>query len=292
MPYQKSIIFFYSCCIYLTYRSPFSDNMEQKSIIVHLVNGTMDGPVSAELMLHGMKAIKIPRSEFSEGIISKMFDTKTGVYILFCDNNEVYIGEAMDIPRRLNQHQNKDWSVAIAFIGRDLNKTYIQYLEDRLFEICKSSGYGCLTQKTYKEHALKEYEKASMESFLENIKLLSEILEYPITQREKASDAACLYCTGNGADASGFVKDGEFIVLKGSKVSDRLSTSIPGGYKNLREYLESSGIIVQGVFECDYSFSSPSAASSVIIGRSSNGRTEWKTKAGTPLKDLSPDESL
>ncbi len=40
-----------------------------------------------------------------------------------------------------------------------------------------------------------------------------------------------------------------------------------------------------GVYQ-DYSFNSPSAAAAVILGRSANGRTEWKDVQGKTLKQI------
>jgi hypothetical protein len=40
------------------------------------------------------------------------------------------------------------------------------------------------------------------------------------------------------------------------------------------------------VFTQDYVFSSPSAASDMVLGRSSNGRVEWKDAQGRALKVL------
>ncbi|NBX51527.1 DUF4357 domain-containing protein, partial [bacterium] len=36
---------------------------------------------------------------------------------------------------------------------------------------------------------------------------------------------------------------------------------------------------------CGYDFSSPSAAAAIVLARSANGWTEWKTKEGSTLKD-------
>ena len=70
--------------------------------------------------------------------------------------------------------------------------------------------------------------------------------------------------------------DGEFFVLKGSQVK-RVSSST-FNYTKLRNYLIENEIIDSKdfTFNQDYLFSSPSAASGVIQGRSSNGRKEWK----------------
>ena len=39
-------------------------------------------------------------------------------------------------------------------------------------------------------------------------------------------------------------------------------------------------------FTQDYSFSSPSTAAAVAMGRSANGRIEWKDKSGKALKAI------
>ena len=39
-------------------------------------------------------------------------------------------------------------------------------------------------------------------------------------------------------------------------------------------------------FAEDYIFSSPSAAASIVMGRTANGFTEWKQKDGKTLKDF------
>jgi hypothetical protein len=44
-------------------------------------------------------------------------------------------------------------------------------------------------------------------------------------------------------------------------------------------------------FAQDYVFPSPSTAAGVILGRSSNGRTEWKTKDGKTLKQIQEAEA-
>ncbi len=58
----------------------------------------------------------------------------------------------------------------------------------------------------------------------------------------------------------------------------------------LRAELLKNGVLVQDGnnfrFTQDYTFSSPSYASSVVLARSSNGRTDWKDANGKTLKQL------
>ena len=44
-------------------------------------------------------------------------------------------------------------------------------------------------------------------------------------------------------------------------------------------------------FTQDYTFSSPSLAAQVVLGRSANGRTEWKDPTGKTLKALQEAEA-
>lgn len=97
-------------------------------------------------------------------------------------------------------------------------------------------------------------------------------------------------CRGSSSDAHGFTGPGKpFVVRRGSVVSPgtmpSLKTRTPG-YCRLRNRLEEDGTIVNGVFTCDYGFASPSAASSVVTGRPSNGRIDWIAADGRSLKEV------
>ena len=80
---------------------------------------------------------------------------------------------------------------------------------------------------------------------------------------------------GRGSSAVGLAQDDDkFLVLKGSRVSSGTTDGFQS-YCELRKSLEEQGIIKDGCFTEDYTFSSISAASSVILGRNSNGKKEW-----------------
>ncbi|MBQ3694342.1 MAG: DUF4357 domain-containing protein, partial [Synergistaceae bacterium] len=67
-------------------------------------------------------------------------------------------------------------------------------------------------------------------------------------------------------------------------------SSMSGGhaktYYNLRVRLENENIISNGIFQHDFEFSAPSAASCVVLGRASNGNMDWKTEDGVKLRDI------
>ena len=144
-----------------------------KSIELFLVNGSADSLITAELSNWNGKAIKIPRIEVAS--CNRDDITQAGVYFLFCKEDDgsdsVYIGEAENVKERLVQHlrdhqaekEKYYWTTAVIFIGRDLNKALIRYLENRFVEIARAcKRYTVLTKNTYKNTVMKESQIAVM----------------------------------------------------------------------------------------------------------------------------------
>lgn len=277
--------------------------MENGELIeLYLVNGTYESLVVAELANWNGKALKIPRVEISSCSRDDIRDV--GVYFLFCEDPDgtlsVYIGEAENIYERFLQHMRdykagKEqfyWNNAVAFLGKDLNKASIRYLENRLVSIAKANGnYKVLTKNTYQNTVIKESTKATLEKFIENLKLILTALGYkvltpaPVAQ----SNTTYLYCKRAGANGKGFVSNGGFTVLKDSVISDKIVPSMETygkSYYALRCQLQEMGVIQNNIFTRDYEFNAPSAASSVLLGRTSNGNIEWLTNTGIKLKDI------
>ncbi len=273
-----------------------------KAIELFLVNGTADSIVTAELSNWNGKAIKIPRTEVSA--CDRNDVRGVGVYFLICQEDDgtdsVYIGEAENVLDRLTQHlrdyqsgkEKYYWNTAVIFVGRDLNKALIRYLENRFVEIAKNCGrYAVLTKNTYKNTVLKEAQIASMEEYIDNVKILINTLGYKVLMPvpKATDDTVYLYCKGSGASAKGFITSGGFTVTKESLISDHIVPSFETkgkNYNNLRKALIREGVIDGRTFVRDYEFKAPSAASAVVLGRSSNGHDDWKTADGTKLKDI------
>lgn len=278
--------------------------MHGKTMEVFWYDGTGDGIITAELSNWNGEAIKIPRKDMA--ICASEFEeiTGVGVYFLFCEKentngDSVYIGETENVLKRLTQHiqeynSGKEkfyWHTAIAFLGKDLNKANIRFIENELVELAKGMGVDVLTKNTYKDTVLKKSQKAAALEFIDNIKILLHAIGYNIFKEKPhgTSDTVLLYCKGETAKATGYVSANGFTVLKGSQVSDHVSDSLKKHvkfYAMLRQQLENDGVIVEGVFQEDYEFKSPSAAADVVKGHSASGNEAWKTADGTKLKDL------
>jgi hypothetical protein len=262
-----------------------------RAIEIFLVDGSPDGIVTAELSNWNGKAIKIPRTDI---ISCKRADiTGVGVYFLFSENDRgldsVYIGEAENILERLKQHireydadrEKYYWSTAVAFLGRDLNKALIRFLENRFVETARDcKQYTVLTKNTFSNTVLKESQIAVMEEFIDNVKILINVLGYKVFSEAANNETPAdnLYCRGSGAEAVGRFSSGGFTVMKGSIISDHEVESFKTrvkGYHDPKRKLEVNGVIEGRKFTVDYEFNSPSAAAAVVLGRSANGKKEW-----------------
>lgn len=277
-----------------------------KSIELFLANGTADSLITAELSNWNGKAIKIPRIEVAA---CKRDDiTQAGVYFLFCKEDDgsdsVYIGEAENVKERLVQHlrdyqSDKEkyyWNTAVIFIGRDLNKALIRYLENRFVEIARNSRrYAVLTKNTYRNTVMKESQVAVMEEFVDNVKILINALGYkvlePFAQSAEPDSAQSVdetvSLTIGSASASGKVTTEGFVVFAGATVNEKISTkSLSMGMQKLRQEIFDSGKVQNLATTEDILFSSSSAAADFILGYSVSGPQTWKTKSGRTLKDL------
>lgn len=276
-----------------------------KSIELFLVNGTADSLITAELSNWNGKALKIPRIEVAS--CSRDDITQAGVYFLFCKEDDgsdsVYIGEAENVKERLVQHlrdyqsekEKYYWNTAVIFIGRDLNKALIRYLENRFVEIARScKRYTVLTKNTYRNTVMKESQIAVMEEFVDNVKTLINALGYkvlePVLQVDSAAataDDELLYIATGGATATGRVTSEGFVVLKGATVKEKVSVkSLSGGMVKLREKYLKEGKVENLVTTEDLLFSSSSAAADFVLGYSVSGPRTWKTKDGRSLKEI------
>ena len=280
-----------------------------------------DGPQIIKKSQWSGKGVVFSRALFDQIRKSSLSDDinikKPGVYILWERGEELpraYIGESEDPSDRIYSHgrdKNKDfWTWAVVFSG-GLNKAHIQYLEAELVDLAeelKRCDRG--TDNTPQKPKLGMADEIEAEGFLENMLLCLPIVgvnffekprvppktpqtpksvstedqtSTPTTQRE-------LFLTGgNGVDAKGYYSGSEFVVLEGSKAS-RTEKSLSVVRRKLREVLLQKGVWKDDgktfVFTQDYAFNSPSLASSVCLGRTRNGLTDWKDENKRSLKDL------
>jgi hypothetical protein len=278
-----------------------------KTIKIFLIDGEPNGRMSCELSNWSGKAYKIPRINVKD--CSDRDDlTSTGVYLLFGKNDagkdQVYIGEAESILKRLNQQltQKDFWNEAIVFISKDenLNKAHIKYLENRLHDIAKSANrYAVDNSIIPTQSSISESDRAEMEEFIEYIKMLVNTLGHKVfdEKREfkpKQKQNSFFIKAARGADGQGEPTSDGFVVFKNSKAAATIVNSMTPNFIAYRQKLIDERVLVDKgeyfEFSDDYIFSSPSTAAVMVMGRNANGLTEWKNKDCKTLKEFETND--
>jgi hypothetical protein len=243
----------------------------------------------------------IPRSLYGEAK-GRPELARAGVYLLVGQAEasplpQVYVGEGDPLRPRLEQHAKlKDfWTHAVAFTSKDqnLNKAYVQHLEARLVALAAASKRCVLDNGNIPQApSLSEADVAEVEGFLDDVLLCLPLLGYDYFEPAPAAapSEAPLILTAKGIKASGFESPKGFIVRAGSQAVKEEVVSIHPYMKEIRAELIRQGVLVdRGAFyelAQDYTFGSPSTAAGVLLGRTANGRVEWKTADGRTLKSI------
>lgn len=271
------------------------------SIHIFLPDGSPDGLRIVQKSGWSGLGVVCPRPVFPAAKTRSEFE-KTGIYVLIgpAESGGVptaYVGEAAPMRPRLEQHAVKKefWNVAIFFISKDdsLNKARVQYLEARLIELAREARRCKLDNANQPQlPALSEMEQAEVEGFLDEMLLCYPILGLSIFEKPAtaAPTAKLLHLKGKDAEATGYESPQGFVVCSGSRARQDEVASIHKFLSDRRKGLVELGVLKPGaggfVFAQDYEFDSPSTAAGVLLGRSANGRIEWKDEQGRTLRQI------
>ncbi len=273
-----------------------------QTIQIFLPAGDPRGMRVAEITTRIVRVIEVPRSQLSEFV--KMPEAQqVGVYFLMGESSEaglprVYIGQSGSVGTRLVQHnQSKDfWNRAFVVISltNSMTQTHALFLE--WFAISEATKAGRYTLENGNTGA-RPHTPAPLEADCHEIHetaatLLATmgqpIFEALVSTLDSKGESDLFYCKGSGANGVGEFTNEGFVVLKGSTARlDAVGSFSGTSGERLR-----NALINEGVLKCNnddyeltrnYLFSSPSAASDVLMGRNSNGWVDWKTMDGRTL---------
>lgn len=277
------------------------------SIRLFLPGGDPDGVRIVEKSNWSGIGTVIPRSLFGESKKRKEL-SRTGVYVLIGPPEEsglprAYVGEGDPVRPRLEQHAaNKDfWTTCIAFTSKDenLNKAHVQYLESRLIKLARDAKRCILENGNMPElPSLSEPDMADADGFLDEMLLCFPVIGLGMFSQmiSDLSSNRSLYLKAKGVQAIGVDTPEGFVVRAGSGATLDEVPSCHTYLKEIRAALLKNGVLKPSgdgyVFSQDYLFASPSTAGGVVLGRSTNGRTEWKTKDNKTLKQLQEEEAI
>lgn len=281
-----------------------------RTIQLFLVDGKPTGLRKASI--HGWTGVLFVSgtSAFGELTAREEVD-RTGVYILSGPDPDkpggtrAYVGSGNSVAERIKQSAVKRdfWETAIAVTTSDddLSKGHAEFLEARLIQVAAQAGRVMLdngTQPDTLRRRLPEADVANMEQFLANLRIILPVIGLDmlkpqpkaVTQTARPVEERT---TGevqfeirhkSGVKATAVEEDGEFVILEGSEALP--GTPSHNSYASLRQKLIDDSVLAersQGgwTFARPWSFSSPSAAASVVLDRNANGRTEWKVKGAS-----------
>jgi len=252
------------------------------------------------------QGLVFPRAQFFE-VRQRPELNRTGVYVLWGPGEtgqlpRVYVGEGDLVRPRLEQHvRQKDfWTHAAVFTSKDqnLNKAHAQYLEARLIQLARDAKRAELDNSNLPQMpTLSEADAADAEGFLGDLLLCLPVVGVSLFEKARAGAGRSrdLFLKAKGIEARGVDSSEGFVVRAGSRAVRDEVPSCHAYLVALRQSLlqqevlvpESAGYRVAQ----DYTFNSPSTAAGVLLGRSANGRVEWKDSKGRTLKEVQEAEA-
>lgn len=282
-----------------------------RTIEIFLPDGEPTGVKVAHIRNRNIEATYIPRARLND-LKARESLQGVGIYLLVGESEQytkppVYIGEAEVVYTRLQQHNaSKDfWNYCIALTSnnRHLTKTHVKFLEWLCHDKATFANRCTLENGNLptKPH-VQESTEADLYDNFESIDLLVSTLGLnifqPLTFSKKTAESVdyvsdsfeykALSQHGLQFEAKGNYTEEGFVVLAGSKFSNKLSESLQEPEQ--RRAMISDGVLVDDgnylILKEDTLFSSPSAAGNAVSGRSTNGWTAWKRADGKTLNDV------
>lgn len=261
---------------------------------------------------NGIRKIEIPHTSVRcfivpRGSLSKLQDEKLlqkpSFYILTGEGEEVsrpraYIGESENGLDRLLRHDatKEFWNTAYVFVGDDLDKASVKYLEHIAVQRAKAANRFEIKNVTEPaENTLSGFQRIACEQYLIHLEFIISFLGLSLFQSapKNNSETKFYQFKTDGANAKGaLLESGEFIVYKGSTSRIR-ETDAFASHKYapvLRQKLVAEGVLKETddtsyEFTVDYIFSSPSAAGNTVAGRSTDGWIVWVDEDGKSLDE-------
>jgi len=276
-----------------------------KSFTIHteLIDGTLDGARDVYLGANSTCHLYvIPREEINLANAIEDIAGQPAFYILIDDLNakrpQAYIGHTTDFSNRKNDHvQKKDfWNTALVFIS-DNHKIYgddVKFLEYLgIKSASEVESCDLLNGNNPKRPNIAPFRVNDMEVFFRDILLLARFCGckiFDLPQKEIENTAKQLFFIHGAEDRPCEAKARydetakQLIVLKGSTMATKVVSSyanVESRNKFIAEHCEVTSH--QITLKEDCAFSSPSGASSMFLGRPSNGWVDWKDADGKPL---------
>lgn len=260
----------------------------------------------AEITTRTVRVFEVPRSLLND-FLELEESKQVGVYYLFNEGeieglSSCYIGQSGNVGERLSQHNKKKdfWDRAIVAVSHTntMTDTHARYLEWKSIGLANKAKRFQLENGNggSRPHTTPPLE-ADCKEILDTINVLISTLGFPALDSpsyEKKRNNKIYQCVSKrGANARAVFSEGNMTVLAGShcaiKPTLKATTS---KMKEQRGKFIQEGIVSHNedtgevIFTKDYTFKSPSSASSFVMYQSSNGWTDWKDENKKTLDEI------
>ncbi len=266
-----------------------------KKIETTLIEGAPNGLKRIRVIPSVIDAFVIPKDKVSDA--SKIADIdRHGVYFLLdSSKTKIYVGQTTNGIHRIEDHcrSKRFWDVAVLFLAD--NKTFsldtISGLEKYAIVESQKTGLYDVQNTVTPKYVIDPFDLATIENFYAEIKLLMSCSGYPLEKETASTVAETVYTTvRKTAKGRLAVRDGKYVVLKGSVLSASIFPSCPPAVARLRSDMVTKGSLkaTSTGYELaiDVSFDSPSSAAAFVYGASANGWTEWMDSKGVTINEL------
>jgi predicted GIY-YIG superfamily endonuclease len=233
---------------------------------------------------------------------------QVGVYFLVSDaedgkRSSVYIGQTGSLGKRLNEHhldpKRAYWNRALVAVSltQSLTQTHALYLEwQSILQSNLAARYLVLNGNAGSKPHTPPWLEADCQEIFETMRTLVATMGQPVFEpfklpEEKVTKDDVFYCKSANYEAVAEYTDEGIVVLKGSKARIDIAPSMVGTSAGTRRQalIDDGRLLLDGnfyVFQEDVLFRSPSGASDVVVGASSNGWLNWRSATGQTLDAL------
>ncbi|BBA93536.1 DUF4357 domain-containing protein [Streptococcus ruminantium] len=302
--------------VYMEKRKGEEMMKRSKNINMFLMDGDVTGKMKCTLSNWTGVVYKIPRLQLAD-LKNRSEMKQSGIYFLFGrDENRqkdlVYIGQATTrkngdgILRRIQEHTRDDHSnyfsdvVILTTQNNSFGPTEISYLENRLTQLAKEAARFIVRNSNEPNLGnVTEEKQSELDEVVDNTLIIIGTLGYrlfvPVVRQEVLDDSSGnhqLFLKRKSKKSNLEIMarcqqttEG-FVVLKGSMIEQIDSPKIPTTIQKLRQQLQETFVIKDGILQENQLFNSPSYAAAFVLGMHTNGRTDWKNKQGQTLKEL------
>lgn len=277
-----------------------------------LLDGTANGRIKCTISGRTGIIFKIPRRDLTKSKLEGL--ENDGVYFLIGEGGEqptIYIGQAgsrkngKGILSRLSEHDrnpDKNWTEAIVFTTSDnsFGATEISWLENKFCNMATNAArYKVTNGNDPSPGNITEGKEIVLEDHAEFAQLILSAIGYkifePLTKPAPPTkidepDEGIFYLSrfikklGRKIHARMKITPTGYKVLAGSEISPIEDGNRPLNVKNARSLakIDTNGKLLE-----DMEFPKPSPAAEFVLGMSADGKQNWKTREGVPLKNIS-----